>query len=55
MDKETKKKLREAGWSEEGIVELDMEEEKVTISRKRYNKLKDKAELYDEMVMKRRT
>lgn len=42
MDKETKERLRKAGWTEEEIVELEMEEKNVTISKERYKELLQK-------------
>lgn len=47
MEEETKRKLREAGWSEEGIVDLEMEEKTVTISEERYKELLHKEELLE--------
>ena len=44
MDKKAKDKLREAGWTEEEIIELEMEEKVVTISKERYEELLQKEE-----------
>lgn len=47
MDKETKERLRGAGWTEEEIVELEMEEKNVTISKERYEELLRKEKLLE--------
>ena len=47
MEKETKEKLREAGWTVEEIIDLEMEEKKVTISEERYKELLKKEELLE--------
>ena len=49
MDKEEKKKLREAGWSEEEIVDEEMQKENVTISKERYEELIHKEDLLAEI------
>ena len=47
MDKKTKDKLREAGWSEEEIVDEEMREKNVTISKERYEELLRKEKLLE--------